>query len=265
MKYLFSHTMKHFRLIFCFSFLSLSCLAQKTDSVKNYKWEVGVQISSPQDFTVPIDNGPFNYVDQGGPNNSYRKDNSLITYGIQGLFQINDRTAIRAGIRSCNKKVITHHEDNFTQPIETQDETSRQNSVQCIFGLRKKIQIRYFTIYSGIDFLFNYFGNYKDDYSGYVVQASLGAWNEYAQINHPGGYSSGIDENFGIDISWFKHIIVGPEISDAILYEKTGGESIAVYSETGYYNFSDSVPLSYKVEKIGISKISYALNISYSF
>lgn len=236
----------------------------KTDET-NYKWRIGVQISSPEDFTVPIDFSEFNSINGYGNKDSFRKDKSLFSYGLSAKYFIKEDIALRIRIGECNRKVLTHHEDTITYHPLVQDETLIQNSFYFAFGLEKNKSFGHFGIYTGIEILYYSFGNYTMDETGYGVTAGGNSWQENGHINHPGGYSLGIGGCLGANIFLYKGISIAPEISYALLYEKTGGNSIGTASVTGYYISNSTIPISYSIEKIGGSKIIGALNISYSF
>ncbi len=229
------------------------------------KFELGFSLSSPQEFTVAQDISVFNNIAPYGTNNSFRKDKSMFSYGIFGKYYFQENDALKFGFGLCEKKTITHREDTGTYPHLIQDEISKQNSFYIDFGLQKNKSFDGFRIYTGIDILFYSFGHFSDEYAGYAVDFAGNSWNEYSSISHPGGYSFGLGESIGANIFIYKGISFSPEVSFALLYEKTGGESVTHVWSSGFYNTNDTSNLSYKAEKINFSKIGGSLNISYTF
>lgn len=243
----------------------LTATAQETpNNTPKNKWDIGAEISSPEEFTDPTVGIQQVYV-------SYNeKDNSAFSMGLFVTYYLHNDVFIRLRASTCNKKV-TIHEDNLRDPTSVpfvNDETRQQSSGTIMLGIGKNIvEQKFIRACIGIELSATFFGKFTDVASSNTIAGWGGATQlEKAIYTAPGGYAIRLGPFVGGQFIFLKHFSVGPEISYAFQYYKTGGDaSVHRVGFDGTNNFDYIVNLSTTKQSIGFSKIKAIIRMAYSF
>ncbi len=228
-----------------------------TSTEKNYKWGVGVQVSSPEEFTAPYSFLLSNVVNE--------KDNSAFSLGLSGNYFLRDNVFIRFRASMCNK-AITYHEENkdtLVGPPYVRDETDKQNSKSITLGIGRSIEQKFIRIYAGFEIAATFFDKYSLNYHG--TETTFGGYVETRSVIIPGGYALGLGAFTGCQFVFLKRFTVGPEFFCALQYYKVGGEDTYNNVIAGNMNYSYSSHTLITEKKIQFSKIKAAISLAYSF
>lgn len=263
----------HFIILFyLLTFLTGFSFAQETlYNTPKHKWDIGAEISSPEEFSSPREAG-FLAIDNGLIYN--KKDNYAFSVGVFGSYYLKNDIFIRLRASVCNRKIIVHS-DNIGDPTNvmfSRDETHRQNSETIILGMGKNIVEQKFIRASiGFELSTTFFGKFTDDYSSNELEGFGGdPWQYHDTYIASGGYAIRMGSFIGGQFVFRKNFSIGPEISFAFQYYNTGGNAsqhlvgIDINNSARNYDYY-SPNQSTTAEGTGFSKIKAILRITYLF
>ncbi len=246
-----------------------TAFAQETlNNTTKHKWDIGAEISSPEEFTDPTFWLPAN---AGVSYNE--KDNYAFSVGLFGAYHLHNDVFIRLRANVCNRN-ITVHSDDSREPLSvpaSRDDTRKQSSGTLVFSVGKNIvEQKFIRACIGIELSTTFFGKFTEDYFANEM-AGFGGDIQYTYLTYkaPGGYAIRLGPFVGGQFVFLKHFSVGPEISYAFQYYKTGGEAsehVIVVDINNSATIQDAIRnLSTTKEGMGFSKIKAVIRMSYSF
>lgn len=246
-------------------------LTATAQEAPKHKWDIGAEISSPEDFTDPLFTAIPPSNDLGITFN--QKDNYAFSKGVFGTYYFHNNVFIRLRASTCNNK-FTIHSDDSRYPLAvqfTRDETRQQNSETFTLGIGKNIVEQKFIRASiGFELSATIFGKFTDDFYNNTMQGFGGdILIENDTYTAPGGYAIRLGPFVGGQFVFWKNFSVGPEISYALQYLKVGGDVtqhvVGVYINNSANNYDYIVNSSRTKEGMGFSKIKAIIRMAYSF
>lgn len=248
--------------------ITLAMLTTTAQETPKHKWDIGAEISSPEEFTDPT----VSLAAYAGV--SYNeKNNYAFSMGLFGTCYLHNNVFIRFRANTSNRKKSIHSDtsrDPSSVPF-SRDATLQQSSGTFILGIGKNIVEQKFIRASiGFELSATYFGKFTDDYYSYEM-AGWGGNNQFIYRTYiaPGGYSIRFGPFVGGQFIFLKNFSVGPEISYAVQYYKTGGEAtdhqVGVDINNSSNNYDYIINLSTTKEGMDFSKIKAIIRMAYSF
>ena len=268
-------------ILFFFIGANLKIAAQKTDSLNNYKWEIGLQINTPERKS-PLEEqteNSFNstwsdeiFLYHANSNNGTTKDKTF-SVALVGNYYLkgNNFLKIKTGFSKVDIELTDKPFIESTGTYQAYDNAyKKRNDIILSPGVGRVMGIKNFKFYGGFDIPFTYYGNAHVDYFVQTNDASTGIPVSSYELSGTifSAYSIGIGNFAGFSFL-FKHFSVSGEVSYAFLYNKRLSEStfqsVAKDLQTNTITSSAGITYHPTVSYFDISKIKGSIMLAYSF
>lgn len=250
--------------------ITLAMLTTTAQETLKHKWDVGAEISSPEEFTPP--RVEFAAIDNGLIYN--RKDYYAFSMGMFGNYYLKNDIFVRLRVSVCKRKIIVHS-DNIGDPTNvmfSRDETHKQNSGTLLLGIGKNIvEQKYIRASIGFELSTTFFGKFTQEKISTEMEGFGGdIWQYHETYIASGGYAIRFGPFVGGQFIFRKNFSFGPEISFAFQYYNTGGETsqhlVGVDINNSSRNYDYYTPnQSVTMQGTGFSKIKAIIRMAYSF
>jgi hypothetical protein len=232
---------------------------------KKHKWLLGLEVNTLGNSPLPF-NDPYDlyYYGYDAFNNNSSVTSKSFSFGIRGNYYLKNDLSLklRTGLEKYSASLLESDTD-IVVPLEKATKT--ENAFYLTLGVQQDFQINKITnFHAGIDFTFTYYGMFNEIVN-VTVKDSTALNTATTTYVVPEGVTFGIGPAIGLTFKLCKHMGLGAEITDALVYQFLGGKETYTETSTNATLYSSNGEYVYKSWGFTNSGVTVSIFLSYLF